>query len=197
MTDSSGPVRRIRRSAALSCLIWVGVLASPAGASTFLAMTQEELVERSQAVAVVRVLAVESYWNREHTIILTDALLEVEETVAGKTGATVVRARTFGGEVAGYRIEAHGFPTFTRGERLLVFLGPEKQDAHTVVGYRLGQYRLVKDRLGAEIAVPMADKSLRLLSAQGRPALLPTAVSAEVLKEQVRRTARRLSRIGK
>lgn len=157
---------------ALCLLVWSGLLASPAGASTFRVMTQAELVQQSQAVVVVRILDVESYWNDEHTMILTDALLEVEEIVVGRTGATVVRARTFGGEVGGYRVDAQGFPTFPRGERLLVFLGAEKSGVHRIVGYQLGQYRVTKDRTGAEVAVPMVDKGVRLLDAQGRPAPL-------------------------
>jgi hypothetical protein len=100
--------------------VWIPILAlaasvMPAAASTFLAVSREELVERTDAVVAGRVIEVSSFWNAEHTAILTEAVLEVEDSIVGAAPA-YVNLRTFGGQVGNYRIEAHGFPTFQMGE---------------------------------------------------------------------------------
>ncbi|HET9767940.1 MAG TPA: hypothetical protein VFS60_13875, partial [Thermoanaerobaculia bacterium] len=92
-----------------------------AQASTFLAMSQEELVAGSAAVVDARVVQVKSFWNRERTAILTEAVVRVDETIVGEAPG-FVKVRTFGGTVGRLRIDAPGFPTFERGARLLLFL---------------------------------------------------------------------------
>ncbi|HEX7785625.1 MAG TPA: hypothetical protein VF653_05345, partial [Methylomirabilota bacterium] len=107
--------------------------AAPAVASTFLAMDQGSLVAQADAVIQGRVLKVESFWEPTGTIIVTEAMVEVEEEIVGRT-PTVVRVKTFGGEVGGYFVEAHGFPVFAAGERLLLFLEPDGEDTLRVTG---------------------------------------------------------------
>jgi hypothetical protein len=158
--------------------------ALPTAASTFLAMSQEELVAESAAVVVGRVLSVQSFWNDEGTAILTEAAVQVEETVVGRS-ATVVLVRTFGGEVDGLRIEAHGFPTFAKGQRLLLFLRGAEAQAE-VVGYRLGEYRVLTRSDGVDVAVPTVDGSVALLNRDGSAAERPRAIVLEALKERIR-----------
>ena len=175
---------------------WVGAvlmlaLALPAGASTFLAMSQEELVEKSGAVVTGRVVEVSSFWNSEGTAILTEAVIEVEEAVLGDTPSHV-RVRTFGGQVGDYKIVALGFPTFEKSERLLLFLEPEQDGFHKVLGYRQGEFRIRTDRSGREIAVPTWEAdTVRILKQDGTPARVPRAVPLEDLKFQIRQTADR------
>jgi hypothetical protein len=164
--------------------------AVPAGASTFLAMSQEELVAQSDAVVVGKVLDVQSFWNREGTAILSEATIQVEEPIAGEAASLVV-VRTFGGEVDGLRIDAHGFPAFAEGQRLLLFLRDAGDGGSEVVGYRLGEYRVVKRSDGVEVAVPTLEHSVQLLRRDGGPAERPRAVELEALKGQIRSAAAR------
>lgn len=159
--------------------------AAPAGASTFLAMSQEELVAAADAVVVGRVLEVHSFWNDEGTAILTEAAIRVDETVRGES-PTVVLVRTFGGEVGGLRIEAHGFPTFQPGQRLLLYLRGAGGRGAEVVGYRLGEYKIVSRSDGVDVAVPTLDANVALLNRDGSPAERPRAVVLDALRERIR-----------
>jgi len=103
------------------------LLAVPAGGSTFLHMSRAELAAKASSVVLGNVLSVESFWTKSGRIIVTEAMVEVEDAVLGEA-PSVVRVRTFGGTVNGYTVEAHGFPTFAKGERVLLFLEQDKAD---------------------------------------------------------------------
>jgi hypothetical protein len=167
----------------------------PAGASTFLALSRQEMVAQADSVIQGRVVEVASFWNEARTAILTEAVVEIEETVLGDA-AGYVRIRTFGGQVGNYRIEAHGFPTFSKGERLLLFLEPEneKDGAHRVLGYLQGEYRIRTDARGNEVAVPLFDAGARLLKRDGTEAPAARPVLLEQLKGQLRDAAARIGR---
>lgn len=169
------------------------VLAAPAGASTFLAMSQDEMVAQSDAVVVGTVLKVESFRDVSGRVILSQAAVRVEETVVGDA-PSVVLVETFGGTVDGYTVIAHGFPEFRVDDRLVLFLQNDADGLARVVGYRLGEYRLVRNRAGVDIAVPTLEPGVSLLSADGRPAERPQAVRLETLKSQIRSGLTRLQR---
>lgn len=165
-----------------------------AQASTFLAMSQEELVAGSAAVVDARVVQVESFWNRERTAILTEAVVRVDETVVGEAPA-FVKVRTFGGTVGRLRIDAPGFPTFERGQRLLLFLYTEPADGSVrVQGYRMGEYRIETGADGVEVATPMADAGMRLLRRDGREAAPPKAMPLDTFKASLREIGERQGR---
>ena len=172
-------------------LVFAGAAAH---ASTFLAMTQEELVAGSAAVVDARVVQVKSFWNREHTAILTEALVRVDETIVGEAPA-FVKVRTFGGTVGRVRIEAHGFPTFTGGDRLLLFLYTEPADGSVrVQGYQLGEYRIETDAAGVEVAKPMADAGMRLLRRDGKAWVAPKPIALGEMKASLRDIGERQGR---
>jgi hypothetical protein len=177
----------------LPVLLFLAAAAVPAPASTFLAMTPEQLAAQADSVVEGRVLEVRSFWNRERTAILTEADLEVDEALLGGAGG-IVTLRTFGGEAEGYVIVAHGFPTFRTGERLLLFLEPEEDGAHRVLGYQQGQYRIRDDAKGIAVAVPAFESGARLLLPNGAAAPAPKAMPVEQLKQQIRGAALRAGR---
>ena len=164
------------------------VAAVPAAASTFLAMDRTELVREADAVVQGRVLKVESFWEPTGTVIVSEAMVQVEEAVIGRT-PTIVRVKTFGGEVDGFYVDAHGFPTFQADERVLLFLEDDGEDTMRVTGYQLGQYRLVPGEGGAELAVPALDEGANLLTADGRQAPAPRTLPLAELKDQIRAEA--------
>lgn len=177
------------------CMALAALAVVPAGASTFLFVPQEELVAKARSVVQGRVIEVQSFWNRQGTAILTEAVVEVEDTLLGRE-ASLVRLITFGGEVGGYVIEAHGFPSFRKGQRLLVFLEPARageDGAHRVLGYRQGQFEIRTNKRGQEIAVPAWESAeqVRILKADGTEAAAPRAVPLAQLKSRIRDAARR------
>jgi hypothetical protein len=186
-----------RTPGVLLCGALVLALVAPAAASTFRQISQEELVAGAAAVVQGRVVEVSSFWNREGTAIMTEAVLEIEETLLGPDRSHV-RLVTFGGEVNGYVIEAHGFPTFAKGQRLLLFLEPartKEEGAHRVLGYRQGEFEIRRDRQGREIAIATWEADhVRILKADGTPARAPRSVPLDGFKRQIRETAERVGR---
>lgn len=163
----------------------VGLLlaAVPAAASTFLAMTQHELVAQSDAVVQGKVLKVSSFWSPSGRVIMSEALVQVEEKVRGNA-PSVVKVRTFGGTVGGYTVEAHGFPKFGVNERVVLFL-QNANDTAEVTGYQQGQWRIVNEK-GVEMAVPAVDGGATLLGRDGRPVAAQKAMRLDALKNLIR-----------
>jgi hypothetical protein len=126
-------------------------------------------------------------------VIVTEALVEVEEVLVGGAPA-MITVRTYGGEVAGYRVEAHGFPRFEEGERAVLFLTAAEDGTTRVLGYQLGHYRIGRNRAGVEVAVPSVDAGGSYLTRDGRVAPRPETQELVRFKADVRRVARALGR---
>lgn len=180
----------------LSLLTLISVLsATPVAASSFLAMSQEELVASSSAVVQGKVVETRSYWNEDRSLIWTEAVIAVEERLVGEAPG-LVRVQTPGGKIGDIRIEAVGFPTFADKERLIVFLEPEGERTR-VTGFRQGQWRIETGEAGQEIAVPAVDSDVLLVGRDGRPVQPPAAVALETLKQTIRDTAMRVGSAGR
>lgn len=178
----------MKRALAVCLLGLIAAVAVPASASIFVAMDQAELVAASQAVVVGKVLDVRSFWNDDATAIVTEAVVRVDETVAGEA-PRFVTVRTFGGTVGTLRIEAHGFPTFAEGQRMLLFLDGVGATAE-VVGYQQGQFRIVtRTSDGMDIAVPAVDGGATLVRMDGARVERPRAMPLSALVESIRTTA--------
>jgi hypothetical protein len=176
---------------------WLGVAAlvlvtvMPVGASTFIAMSHHELVSQSDAVVQGRVLKLSSFWSPSGRVIVTEALIQIEEKVRGNA-PTVVKVRTFGGTVGGYTVEAQGFPKFAVNERLVLFLQNANETAE-VTGYQQGQWRIVNEK-GVDMAVPTVDGGATLLGRDGRPAPARKAVRLDTFKNMIRADVERPGR---
>jgi len=174
-------------------LLLVLVAAIPAGASTFLKLTPQELVRGSAAVIQGEVLKVSSFWEPTGRMVVTEALVRVEDKLFGSAPSVVV-VRTFGGRVGDFTVEAHGFPKFQVHDKVLLYLEPERDGASKVTGYQQGQFHIVRDQAGVEYAVPASDDDARLVGADGRAAAPAKALRLDELKDSIRHEAQRAGR---
>ena len=65
-------------------LVWLALFAMmlaviPAGASTFQALSRGELKAQSDAVVQGKVLQVNSFWSNSGRVIVTEAMVQVDE----------------------------------------------------------------------------------------------------------------------
>lgn len=179
----------------LSIVLFLSVLATlPLGASTFVAMDRAELIANSEAVVQGTIVKVNSFWDPSGRMVMTEALVRVEDTILGKAPA-MVRVETFGGNVDGFIVEAAGFPQFKAGERMVLFLSKQKEGVARVAGYQFGQYRIERNKAGIEFAVPALDAGVQVVTKDGTLYKRPQAVRLDTFKNQVRDTARRSGRI--
>jgi len=184
-------------------LIFLLLVPVVAEGSTFVAMDEEELVTASAGVVLGRVVSVDSFWNPGHTLIVTEAVVEVEKAIVGETPRYIV-VRTAGGVVGDYRVEAHGFPTFSESERVLLFVSRDDvrplglveprgdMPSFRVTGFAQGHYRIFTNRFGQDIAVPTLDADIALVRRDGRTVRRPAAQTVESLEARLVSLGRRL-----
>lgn len=179
--------------------VWLAVFALvlaaiPAGASTFVALSRAELTAQSSAVVEGEVLKINSFWSPSGRLVVTEAMVQVTDKIVGNSPSVVV-VRTVGGQVGGYNVEAHGFPKFQVGERLVLFLQGNVDAVTEVTGYRQGQYRVVREA-GVEMAVPTLEDGVNLVRADGKPATRVKAMPLSDLKASLRADFERTSRLA-
>ncbi len=133
------------------------------------ALDMSELVERSDRIAVVRVVAQQARWDARGRIV-TDVMLEVDEALHGgmANGERFVLSR-LGGSIGEVGMRIAGEPSFEDGARYLVF-ARVWEDRFRPVGMSQGVLPVQDDDNGA--MVQPGGGGLALVRQNGRtPAL--------------------------
>lgn len=181
-------MRRVGRESkcVLLGLVSLALISMPVSATTLLSMTIEELTNNSDSVVEGRVVSVESFWDATGRAILSEAVVQVTDTVKGDEERRI-RVQTFGGQVGDFNIVADGFPVFGRGERVLLFVNQREalDGSIRVTGHQLGHYRIVQ-RGAEDVAVPTLDTRTDVVRGDA-----PTELPLQALKDQVRDIASR------
>lgn len=179
------------RIAGVVALLVALAAAAPAGGATFIDMEIPQLVAESEAVIEGRVVDVQSFWDEKGVVIVSEALIQVDDAIAGRSEGWI-KVRTVGGEVGGYTVQAPGFPTLVQDERVVLFLSRGRgEEAFGITGHPLGKYRVVEEG-GDQIARPSVDDGAVLVAPPGGLATVPQALSLDRLKEDIRDAARLL-----
>ena len=161
----------------------------PLAASTFVLMTPVEMIQQADSIIQGRVVEVESSWSESGAMIITEATIEVDEVLLGQADRTVT-VRTFGGEVSGIMVEAHGFPKFVQNETVILFLNREASDnSLRVLGYQQGHFEVVKRLDGVTLAVPQIDEGMAFVHRSGKLALEAQSQPIEQFKQNLHNLA--------
>jgi len=165
-----------------------------AHASTFVAMTAEELIQQSDAVVQGKVLRLDSKWDAHGRIIVTEATIQVSESIVGNAPAQII-VRTPGGKVNDYRVEALGFPQFNKGEEVVLFIKDDQSlQVNRIVGHQQGHFEVVKRLDGVTLAVPRIEDGVSFLTPSGRSVPAPRSTELDTFKGRVRAAAARLGK---
>lgn len=184
----------MKRLVTIASAAFVGLYAIPASASTFVAMTEGELISQSDSVIQGEVVSVRSHWSQSGRIVVTDATVRVDEVLIGDSPA-VVQVRTFGGQVNDFVVATQGFPQFEAGRKVLLYLYKEPSDQSLrVLGYQQGHFRVVTRLDGVTLAVPQVDENTRLLRPDGSPIPVPASVEIGKFKNRLLDVAEKLGR---
>lgn len=122
----------------------IGAIATSAVATQVIQRTPKELAQESQLVVDGKVSSVRSYWNDDHSKILTEAVVAVGSTYKGGAASTV-RVVQLGGVVGNVRMTAQGALQWKKGEEVLLFLEPSVPGAFQVAGFSQGKYLIERD----------------------------------------------------
>jgi len=140
---------------ALSLSLMCGVLILPvtASASTFARVSDSQIACEASDIIHGQVVEVRSAWDEERVAIWTTATVQVHGKVKGNMlRGGVIEVKEIGGTVNGFTVKAIGFPTFRRGEEVVMLLQPwdNGSSAYRVWGYGRGMYNIARDgRQGA------------------------------------------------
>lgn len=163
---------RLRRLGAVAVLL----LAVPAlsWATLILPRDLDTMVRSSTDIFRGKVASIESRWNDDKTLIVTDVRIDVTESFKGKS-APQASLELLGGRVEDIALDVVGSPSFAVGEEVLVFATAGKdgrlrlpalaQDKLTVEPGSGGKEWIRSDQQPFEKLLPGASLSL---DAQGR-----------------------------
>jgi hypothetical protein len=155
---------------ALAALL--GVLAAPAGATTLIRMGVDELVASNHAIVVGEVVDVNSYWNQDHAVILTDVRFALRDVLKGRIDEREITVTMMGGEVGGRTSRIVGGPELLPSHSYLLFLNEENlpgaQRALTVRDLSQGVFDIRIGRDGRLRAVSQAARYTLLPDGSGR-----------------------------
>jgi hypothetical protein len=151
--------------------------------------TPQQLAQESALIVNGTVTGVRSYWNDDHSKILTEATVAVEGTYKGEAASTV-RVVQLGGVVGNVRMTAHGALQWKRGEDVLLFLEPSVPGAFQVAGFSQGKYMIERDAQTGKAYVhaavtPDTGETSAPAPSNGRAAAQKTRVSLDQFLNQV------------
>ena len=182
----------MRSKSLAAALAAVALASATAQASTFVALTTEQLIVQSDAVVQGRVIGVESRWDDTGRIIISEARILVSESLVGKA-PPLVTITTPGGELGDLKVEAVGFPRFTKGQEVILFL---RQDGarQRIVGHQQGHIEVVTRLDGVTLAVPQREDDVALLTPSGKSVPVPASVTLDAFKASLKAEAARLGK---
>jgi len=135
----------LRTSTTLTVAAALATIASQAGATTFVAMTERTLARAADAIVVGTVRYIESVAAPDGAIN-TLVTVEVEQEAKGHVGRVVVLKQP-GGSVGGRRLWLAGSPDFTVNDRELLFLSAYRDGTARTTAFGMGQFHLSTDPL--------------------------------------------------
>jgi len=102
------------------------VTAIPAGATTLIRQGLDKLTAENQSVVHGKVLDIHSYWNADHSMILTDIRVVPSAVLKGDPAAREVTFTMLGGTVGEVTTLIIGGPEFVPGAEYVLFLNREQ-----------------------------------------------------------------------
>jgi hypothetical protein len=117
----SPPVTRIALVLVLTALV-----SFPAGATTLIRESLKTLTDDNAMVVHGKVLDIHSYWNAEHTMIMTDVTVRPSQVLKGDRVVRDVTFTLLGGTVGDITTLIIGGPELVPGSEYVLFLNRER-----------------------------------------------------------------------
>jgi len=106
----------------------------------------EERIDEAHMIIVGEVLEVRSEWNADRSIIFTYVTVSVEEYIKGSYLLKEIKVKILGGIVDGIGAWVPDTPSFSKGEKVLLFLRPDRySECFWVVNQVYGKLTVTKE----------------------------------------------------
>lgn len=167
-------------------------IAAPAGATTLIRASLDELVAGNERIVVGEILDATSYWNAEGTFILTDVRLALADVLKGDRGDRELTVTLMGGRVGDLTTLIVGGAELIPGRSYVLFLNhedlPGAASALTVRDHVQGAFDLVMRRDGLRAVSqanrhPLVPDALGYLDAPGGVEGIPYAAMVDSIRE--------------
>lgn len=160
---------------AAALAMWVLALAPLLTATSYAPVSFDELVERADVIFIGEVTDVRSFPTeaREGTVIKTRVVFQVTEPLWG-TSSSLEIFEFLGGEWQGTRLSVAEMPTFTVGDRRVIF-ARRRRSINPIVGFTQGVLRISRDTSGVETVRTLANEPVASTEALGKPQREPSA----------------------
>lgn len=138
---------------------------APLGATTLIRQGLDRLVADNATIVVGQVVDYYSYWNDDHTFILTDVRFAPEEVLKGRVTGDELTITVMGGQVGELTTLIVGGPVLEKGSSYVLFLNNESLPG-------IDGVLTVRDLVQGAFDIVMAKDGLRAVSqANGHPLL--------------------------
>jgi hypothetical protein len=134
---------RLRLFVMSTCIFSAALLAGrPAGATSYVPMTDEALVAQAPVAVVVKIVEIGGAGSASpEGRPATEYTARVEKVLKGQVSAREITVRVPGGiRPDGIGLRIWGAPRFTAGERALLFLVPQADGAYVISQLMLGAF---------------------------------------------------------
>jgi hypothetical protein len=98
----------------------------PASATTLIRSGLDQLTAANESVVYGRVLDIHSYWNADHTMIMTDVRVSASQVLKGDRAAREITFTLLGGTVGEITTLIIGGPELVPGSDYVLFLNRER-----------------------------------------------------------------------
>lgn len=125
----------------LVCLSWTTTVQ----ATSVIQLTEEQMVEMSTLIVRGKVAAQRSIWGPNNMGIVTLVTIVVEEEMVGRQAPKQVIVRHFGGTIGKDTVKIMGFPAFTVGSEVIVFVQSSPylpKEEYLLIGLSQGKYEV-------------------------------------------------------
>jgi hypothetical protein len=148
-------LRRLAYTAFVAPLL---VFAFSAHATTVVQRTLDELVREVDRVVVGEIVSIEQHWT-EDDLVMTEAVMRVEEQLLGDGQPATVVLRAPGGSIDGYTTVVPGAAAIGEaGQRMIIFLWDDRPEYMSNVAYwGLGQYLVSEEGIVERTGQPESE----------------------------------------
>lgn len=156
-------MNRTRKLLAGLAFAIVAGAAMPAGATTLVRQSLENLVADNGVIVVGEVIGAHSYWNEGGTFILTDLRVEAQKVLKGKVESSEITVTIPGGTVGDLSTLIVDGAELEQGRSYVLFLDRKSflgaKDVLTVDDHAQGVFEVVDKGRGGLRAVSQASKT--------------------------------------
>jgi hypothetical protein len=154
-----GKMKKFPRIPTRSLLLLALLLISTfhAGATTVVMLSDTELIVNSRAIVTGRVASVMSAWDDTHSMVWTYVEVRADRVLKGDLSQGTIVLKQLGGEAGALGVRVFGQPSFTPGERVLLYLNTGLDGSLHAAHAFMGKFSVVADGSTKEFIQRSAD----------------------------------------